>query len=112
MRTMKEQQVKIGIQNGFNENVKLSEFLLSVPILFAAFTDPRRGPSLARAVVSIVGDSDNDWMEYQFDDTWGKYDANNDTDKSMMDLIIDDQANVCHYFRQFGFGSACMEMDL
>ena len=68
VRNMKKKQVKNGIKAGYNQMVKLSEILLSVPVLFCALTDPKRGPALARALVFIVKKMDDlSWMEYQFD---------------------------------------------
>ena len=51
-------------------------------------------------------------MSYQLNEEWGVYNANNDTDKAMMDLLVDNKNDVCHFFRQFGFSCACIENDL
>eukprot|EP00957_Ditylum_brightwellii_P093091 7087460-Ditylum_brightwellii.AAC.1 len=71
IRTMKNDQVVAGINASYNEIVKLSQFLLNIPVLFAAFTGPKYGPSLSRAVVNVVEESETNWMDYQFDNTWG-----------------------------------------
>ena len=44
------------------------------------------------------------WMEYQFDETWGNYNDNNDTDKLMFSEIENHKESMCHYFQQFGMG--------
>ena len=113
VRKTKHEQVTAEINAGYNKIIKMSKFMLSVPLLFAALTDARRGPSLARAIVEILKKSeDSSNLEYSFDETWGKYNPENTTDKSMYDLIESNQEDMCHYFRQFGFGCACIEEDL
>eukprot|EP00957_Ditylum_brightwellii_P145335 11068667-Ditylum_brightwellii.AAC.1 len=109
---MKNHQAAAGINAGYKEIVKLSLFLLNVPALFAAFTDPKYGPPLSRADVNIVEESETNWMGYQFDYTWGVYNQQNKTDDGMRELIRYNKANVCHYFRQFGFGCLCIKDDL
>ena len=54
IQQMKKEQVVAGINAGYKQIVKLSEILLSVPVIFAAITDWKRGPALARAIVCIV----------------------------------------------------------
>ena len=112
LREMKRKQVMAGILAGHKQIIKLSDILLSVPVLFAALSDPRRGPSLARAVVHVVRQEDSSWMEFQIDDSWRVLDESNGTDKLMHSLIKNDTANVCHFFRQFGLGLACVEEEL
>ena len=59
LKTKKTEQVTAGINAGFIEIVKLSNYLLSAPLLFAVFTDPKRGPSVARAFMKIMKDCNN-----------------------------------------------------
>eukprot|EP00957_Ditylum_brightwellii_P097296 7410267-Ditylum_brightwellii.AAC.1 len=80
IRTMKNDQAVAGINAGYKEIVKLSQFLLNAPILFATFIDPKYGPALSRAVVNIVEESETNWMDYQFDNTWGIYKQQNETE--------------------------------
>ena len=54
LRVMKTEQVKAGIEAGYNHIIKLSDILLSVPVLFAALADPMKGPRLARALVKVM----------------------------------------------------------
>ena len=108
---MKEIQVMEGMEAGYNEIIKLSDIILSVPMLFAAFAHPKKGPSLARAIVEILSTTDKDtaWIEYILnDETWGRFKEDNDTDKATMDLIKDNVDDLCHYFQQFGLGCACI----
>ena len=113
LKVMKIEQVKTGIKAGYNQIIKLSDILLSVPVLFAALTDPNKGPGLARALVKVMMQKDDlTWMEYNFDRSWGMWTDNNDTDKQMLSLLQKDQENVWHYFQQFGMGISCVEPEL
>ena len=58
LRVMKTEQVKAGIEAGYNQIIKLSDILLSVPVLFAALADPMKGPGLARALVKVMMQND------------------------------------------------------
>ena len=53
MRKMRTEQVNAGILAGYKQIIKLSEILLSVQVLFAALTDPKRGPALSREVFCL-----------------------------------------------------------
>ena len=55
---MKTEQVKAGIEAGYNQIIKLSDILLSVPVLFAALADPMKGPRLGRALVKVMMQKD------------------------------------------------------
>ena len=78
----KKDQVMAGIKAGHQEIIKLSDILLSVPILFAALTDAKRGPALARAILKIVEEmEDKSWMGFRFDGSWRRLDESNETDK-------------------------------
>jgi len=54
LKDTKAKQVRAGILAGYNQIIKMSDILLSVPVLFAALTDPKRGPGLATALVKVV----------------------------------------------------------
>ena len=43
LREMKKKQVRAGIAMGHKQIIKLSDILLSVPVLFAALSDPKHG---------------------------------------------------------------------
>ena len=111
MKTKKTEQVPAGINVGFVKIVKLSNHLLGAPLLFAVFTDPKRGPAVARAVLKIVKDCNNssEWTSYQLNERWEEYNANNDTDKAMMDLLVNNKNDACYFFRKFGFNCPCIE---
>ena len=113
-KEMKRKQVRKGIKAGYNQIVKLSEILLSVPVIFAALTDWKKGPSLARAIVHIVKKIEEQatWMKYTIDDTWGPYNEGNSTDKQMFNLIVKNEKDLCHYFQQFGLGMECVKNNL
>ena len=112
LRELKRKQVRAGILAGHKQIVKLSDILLSVPVLFAALTDPRRGPSLARAIARVLRQQeDSSWMEFQIDDSWRALDGSNGMDKLMCSLIKRDTATACHFAQQFGLGLACVEKE-
>ena len=113
LKIMKTEQVKAGIKAGYNKIIKLSDILLSVPVLFAALTDPKKGPGLARALVKIMMQKDDlTWMKYNFDRSWGMWKDDNETDKQMLALIQKDEENVWHYLQQFGLGISCVGTQL
>ena len=45
----------------------------------------------------LLRNNSSQWMNYQVNEGWGVYNANNDTDKAMMDLLVDNQSDVCHF---------------
>ena len=54
LKAMKTEQVKAGIKAGYNQIINISDILLSFPVLFAALTDPNKGPGLSRALVKVL----------------------------------------------------------
>ena len=76
------------IYTGYKQIIKMSEFILSTPVIFASLTDPKCGPSLAHAIVNIMTTTisrDASNIEYNFkDDEWRKYTSDNDIDKYCM----------------------------
>ena len=100
LKTKKTEQVTAGINAGFIEIVKIYNYLPSAPLLFAVFTNPKRGPAVAQAVLKIVQYCNNssEWMSYQLNEGWEEYNVDNDTDKAMMDLLVNNKNDVCHFF--------------
>ena len=111
---MKRKQIKNGIKVGYKQIVKLSEILLSVLVVFAALTDWKNGPALAREIVHILKNMEEQgsWMEHNIDNTWGASNEANSTDRRMHALIAKNENDVCHYFKKFGLGMKCVENNL
>ena len=96
LQEKKRKQVMKGILAGHSQIVKLSDILLSVPVIFACLCEWSRGPSLARAMLHAVKQSsDLSWMEFEFDGQWRRLNRRNQKDKQMHALIENDAKDVC-----------------
>ena len=51
---MKRKKVRNGIKSGYKQIIKLSETLLSVPVMFTALIVWKKGLALARSVVYFL----------------------------------------------------------
>ena len=59
-------------------------------------------------MIKIVIELNHGWLDYEVDDTWGKFNENNSIYESMMSLIKDNKLDLVHFFRHFGFGKSCV----
>ena len=54
VRSAKIKKVKVGIEAGYKQIIKISEIVLSTLVLFTVIAYTTKGPSLTREIVSIV----------------------------------------------------------
>ena len=111
-RELKRKQIIAGIAAGHDELVKMSSKLLSAPVVFLLLRDPVRGPSLLRAVLSVLALND-----FPLGEGWGvhvyppplKRPAE---EQVLVDLLMVDQSSVVHWFQQLGFNRPVVRSEM
>jgi hypothetical protein len=112
-RELKRNQLLAGVNAGHAELLKMSNLLMSAPLVFLVLTDPIRGPLLLRAMLAIVTENG---LEVEGED-WGdcKHDELDDRPASEQHwciLLDEDKDSVTHWFQEIGFMKPCMQADL
>ena len=112
-RELKRMQLLAGINAGHAELLKMSDLLMSAPLVFLVLTDPVRGPSLLRAILAIVTESGldlggEDWGDYEFDEV----DDRPASERHWYILLDEDKSSVTHWFQEIGFMKPCIQADL
>lgn len=108
IRARKLEQVQAGIKGAHDELSKMSDNLLSAPLIFMVLSHPIRGPALIQATVEIMNDlgeeTGNGWNGYQ-----GERPS---TVQYFYDLLNTDKEESVHYFKQLGLMSPCVRDEL
>lgn len=117
---MKREQVRFGIQAGYDEICKLYQRLLMAPMIYLAVLDPKVGPSVLRAILAIVVEEgvDINAAQTEFDDEdygvevtedldWGVFQYDDPEDRPEEEKIwyewlkeSGDGPKLAHWFQQ------------
>ena len=117
-------QIIRGLNKGRDELIKMStKYLLQAPIVFLCLCHHQMGPSLLRAMLTVLHenpiDEDVDCLIHDADSQkWGvyKYDSDNTvrppSEKKWYDILSKQPKDVVHWWRQFGLNKECLIDDL
>ena len=108
-RKLKIQQVKVGIQAGYDQIIKMTEMLFSPPNIFLVMIDPSHRGSFVRALLSLVVleggvniGMETDELEKRLKD-YSTFDSWPQQEKKWYTLLkncgVD---NIVHYFKMIG----------
>ena len=121
---LRKAQIMRGLNKGRDELIKMStKYLLQAPIVFLCLCHHQMGPSLLRAMLTILHenpiDEDVDCLIHDADSQkWGvyKYDSENTvrppSEKKWYDILSKQPKDVVHWWRQFGLNKECLIDDL
>ena len=109
IRKLKIQQVKVGIQAGYDQIIKMTEMLFSPPNVFLVMIDPSHCGSFVRALLSLVVfeggikiGMETDELEKRLKD-YSTFDSWPSPEKKWYTLLkncgVD---NIVHYFKMIG----------
>jgi hypothetical protein len=105
-------QLKEGISAGKKEIMKVYSTLMTAPMIFTALSDPLRGPSILRAVIEIIRESETELADVD-DDEWAEMNSEEDSLDLVFYNILEPQAeDVMHWFQQIGLGKAVVRKEL
>ena len=76
-------QLKEGIAAGKKEIMKVYSTLMTAPMIFTTLSDPLRGPSILRAVIEIIRESETELADVD-DDEWAEMNSEEDS----LDLVF------------------------
>ena len=111
-RDLKRKQLLAGVNAGRAELLKMSNLLMSAPLVFLVLTDPVRGPLLLRAILAIVTENglnieDANWGDYKHE-----VEERPILEQHWYTLLYEDQELVTHWFQEIGFMMPCIQADL
>jgi len=100
-RELYENKIQKGIQLAHTQFIKMSNRLMTAPLIFNILSDPVRGPGFCRALRFVLDDILPDlgggWGEYRYVST-----TRPAPECKLVNLLVLDKANVGHFFQQLG----------
>lgn len=128
MKRQKMDQLQAAADAGYDKMMKNTELFLLAPLVFLLLTHPVEGPRVLRAMlcclngcegidlngVDIYGEADN---KPDLDDgtEWGQYKNLShftEPEKAWYEVISQDDENLLHFWKQFGFQRNCIRNEL